>query len=616
MQSPHWSKHPYLTRQLIAYIGNKRRLLPLIRQAIESCGLPPGTDVSFADLFAGSGAVSRLARFLGYRVLANDWEPYAAVLNRAFLTTDAAQLPNLYQEWGGLEQVLSLLNGLQHPSPAASYVSRYYCPRSTEQADPDQERLFYTRENGERIDAIREWIETNYPGTPATRQQRTEKDLLLGLLLYEAATHANTSGVFKAYHRGFGGRGGDALKRILGRIGLEFPALWNGPAQVYCMDALQLAHQWQEQGTRIDIAYLDPPYNQHQYGSNYHMLNTIALNDKPPISNQIMVDGRVQDKAGIRRDWVRTRSSYCYRTQAEASFAALINALPARYILVSYSTEGIIPFPTLVDILNERGRVDIVFAPYTRYRGGKQALTSTLSNLEFVLVVDTGCPGRKQEARQVLATLDCARFEVLANRPVSPTRLVEAGFRMKRFTTLDEDMVLAVNLDQQLVLELSIHGFKHIAAWRILNQGQEVSLPELNPNQLQLALHVMDRITDVDRSEELHVTLNRIRYLEEAEKPDDILSALPDLPYLLKKFNDRKAYLASLQASVAILHTLTRLKARCLLRLENVRTARVLQKLKGILDLKLALLHRATDAREAARLQHLIQDACRSLFQA
>jgi adenine-specific DNA-methyltransferase len=32
-----------------------------------------------------------------------------------------------------------------------------------------------------------------------------------------------------------------------------------------------------------DILYLDPPYNQRQYATNYHMLKTIAKYDNPII---------------------------------------------------------------------------------------------------------------------------------------------------------------------------------------------------------------------------------------------------------------------------------------------------------------------------------------------
>ena len=48
-----------------------------------------------------------------------------------------------------------------------------------------------------------------------------------------------------------------------------------------------------------DIIYLDPPYNQHPYGSNYHVLNSIALWDKPDFPEKITRG----TKSAIRLDW-------------------------------------------------------------------------------------------------------------------------------------------------------------------------------------------------------------------------------------------------------------------------------------------------------------------------
>ena len=63
----------YVYSQLIPYIGNKRKLLPLIYRGLAHTG----SRGSFVDLFAGSTVVARFAKTLGFRVLANDWEPYA-----------------------------------------------------------------------------------------------------------------------------------------------------------------------------------------------------------------------------------------------------------------------------------------------------------------------------------------------------------------------------------------------------------------------------------------------------------------------------------------------------------------------------------------------------------
>lgn len=375
---------PYLREQLIPYIGNKRRLLPLIFQSLGAV-FPEGFDGKrFLDLFAGSGSVSRLARYLGFSVYANDWEHYAHVLNFAHLTVNREELRGMYGRWGGVDRLLGTLNGLPSCSPEQEYVARFYSPRDDSRPDYRSERLFYTRYNGLRIDTIRTWIEEAYPGEPSAPREGKEKYLLLALLIHQAATHTNTSGVFKAFHKGFGGFSGDALGRIMKPIRLPFPVLVDSPhpVSVFRADAGRLMRE-ELAGMSFDLAYLDPPYNQHQYGSNYHLLNTIALWDKPLLREPH------HGKAAIRRDWVKTRSAYCYRESAERAFSGLLGLIRARIILVSYSTEGIIPFDRLMELCGARGKVSLHTGQYVKYRGGRQSVSRLNNIIEFVVVIET-----------------------------------------------------------------------------------------------------------------------------------------------------------------------------------------------------------------------------------
>jgi adenine-specific DNA-methyltransferase len=388
-------KHPILTQQIIAYLGNKRRLLPLIYQALYSCGFGSFEGASFLDLFSGSGVVSRFAEYLHCRVFSNDWEPYSYIINASYLGVDEEELKCMYEEFGGVDKILHHLNTLQDPPPEQQYISRFYSPstRHTGYQDFRTERMFYTRGNGLIIDCIRNEIERLYPSSEVSlsKKRRKEKLLLVALLLYESATHTNTSGVFKAYHKGFGGHGRDALSRILAPITLSRPVLINsrGGASVYMEDAGKLVSEGDLKGKRFDVVYLDPPYNQHQYGSNYHILNTVGLWDKPPVNNSLDRRGVLKEKAGIRKDWVSTRSDYCYRERAVHAFSSLTNALHARFILISYSTDGIIPFNELKHICAQRGSLEIVSEQYTKYPGGKQSIHRLNDNIEFVMIVNT-----------------------------------------------------------------------------------------------------------------------------------------------------------------------------------------------------------------------------------
>lgn len=377
-------RHPYLTEQLIAYIGNKRALLPFLGAVFEK--LAEGrSDVSFADAFAGSGAVSRLARLMGFSVMANDWESYSFAINSCYLGVGASEAPSLFRNRGGLDSVLAALSALPPPRDTDRYISRHFAPARTRDADWRKERLFYTAENAATIDSTREEVERMYPGTPEDPAAFKEKMVLLGPLLYEAATHTNTSGVFKAYHHGFGGHGGDALGRIMSPIRLRPPVLVDSPAdcRVFQQDAERFLSSH-----GADICYLDPPYAGHQYGSNYFMLNTIALWDKPPVSDERTSDGRFREKAGIRRDWTRTRSAFCSRATAQGALRRAAFAADCRYLCVSYSDEGLVSPEELADILSETGGLSVRATGYVKYPGGKQSMGRTIRNLELLFVVD------------------------------------------------------------------------------------------------------------------------------------------------------------------------------------------------------------------------------------
>lgn len=423
-------RDPYLSSQLIAYIGSKRALLPFLA-GVFSRAVPDPSRAAFLDPFAGSGAVARLARFLGFSVEANDLEEYSRVVCSCHLETAASELGALFRPRGGLEAVLAALNGLPAPAEADRYVARHYAPRETASADYRTERLFYTTENALRIDAVRNRIEEWYPGEPADAGERKEKILLLALLLHQASQRANTSGVFKACHKGFGGHGRDALKRILSPVVLEPPVLLDAPrpSRMFRGDAAAFLR-----GRTADLCYLDPPYAVHQYGSNYFMLNTVALWDRPPVDAGCRPDGRLRRKAGIRGDWTATRSAFCSRRSAPAAFREVLAAADCRTLVVSYSNEGLLPLEELCEMLAETGSLEVAGRDYVKYRGGKQSASRTVHNTELVLICDRSAgAGRSAEREAGRLRVDRAlaerRFGLLLRGSYHPAR-VRAAFRV------------------------------------------------------------------------------------------------------------------------------------------------------------------------------------------
>ncbi len=389
----------YLFNQLIPYIGNKRKLLKLIEQAIGRTSAKTGT---FLDLFAGSGVVSRMAKLHGYRVISNDWEPYAQAINRCYVTCNR---PPEFASLGGYEKAIERLNGL----PAkVGWVTEHLCPRDDEDYDIKTDRMFYMRKNGMRIDAIREQI-AGWKDTGLLTD--AEEACLLAPLVYQACYRSNTSGVFKGFHNGWGGQTKTALYRIATDLHLDVPVFHDNRREnlVFREDAQALAERLASE--EIEIAYLDPPYNQHPYGSNYHVLNSVVLWDKPELSKQITRG----TKAAIRLDWrTERRSAYNYREEASAAYRRLLEAINAQYILTSYSTDGTIPLEAMLQANVARGQVSLLMQGYKRYRVSSQRFSKKPMNVEFVLVLDTRGES-KTSAEQLRETIEECEEKVLCN---------------------------------------------------------------------------------------------------------------------------------------------------------------------------------------------------------
>jgi len=370
----------YLFNQLFPYIGNKRKLLPLIWEAILKTNVTEGI---FADFFSGSGVVSRLAKKSGFKVITNDWEPYSYFYNHAYIEQN--KFPS-FGKLGGIEKAYIELNDLKG---LHGYISEYYCPEDDLNPNVKKERMFFTHHNGMKIDAIREKINE---WEKKEKINLHEKSILLASLIYSASYVSNTSGVFKGFHNGWGGQTGTALYRILSSLTLVPPVLLNNKTKnkVYQMDAQKLSLELRAGSSeKINIAYLDPPYNQHPYGSNYHILNTISLWDKPEINKCILVNGKKTNKSAIRTDWrTERRSAYNYKDEATNALEELIKTIDSDYILLSYSTDGHMNLKDVLEIFAMDGKLSMVTKTYKRYRVSTQRMSEKPYNVETILILD------------------------------------------------------------------------------------------------------------------------------------------------------------------------------------------------------------------------------------
>jgi len=361
----------FLSRQLITYIGNKRSLLPFIGEALEKVKKRLGREkLAIFDAFSGSGSVARFFKAHSELLLVNDLEAYSETLNRCYLANrEELPLPELEE----IHQ--SLVRRLREEPLKKGFIAELYAPLDEDNIK-EGERVFYTPRNARFIDTARQLMEEVKPDL---------RHFFLAPLLAEASVHANTAGVFKGFYKDkfsgkghFGGTGRDALFRIKGDINLPFP-LWSSfscPVKIYRQDTNLLID---DPGfpKEVDLTYLDPPYNQHPYGSNYFMLNLILSYQKPASISRV---------SGIPPDW--NRSVYNKRPKAGLAFEQLVTQIKSKYLLVSFNSEGFISTSEMLSILGKAGKVEVFETSYNTYRGSRNLRNRQAHVREFLYLVE------------------------------------------------------------------------------------------------------------------------------------------------------------------------------------------------------------------------------------
>jgi len=339
----------YLTKQLITCIGNKRSLLPNIHTTVLHIKKRlKKNHLRILDAFSGSGIVSRYFKQHAKYLATIDIEDYATVIARCYLKNKSEINLSAIKKI-----VINFNNIVENVEFPMGFIEEMYAPKSINHITKD-DRVFYTPNNARRIDNYRRLI----MDLPISIQ-----NLFIGPLLSEASIHTNTSGVFKGFYKDkktkvgrFGGTNGDALKRILGQIQLAVPILsqYECEVDVFQGDANKIAPTLKD----LDLVYLDPPYNQHPYGSNYFMLNLIANYKKPE---------KVSKVSGIPVDW--RRSKYNSRSYFYDQFYNLLKSLQSRFLIISFNNEGFISRNDIIQMLKHIGSVEITDIKYNTFRG-------------------------------------------------------------------------------------------------------------------------------------------------------------------------------------------------------------------------------------------------------
>ncbi|MDP7550595.1 MAG: DNA adenine methylase [Acidimicrobiales bacterium] len=331
---------------MIKYIGSKRRLVPLLTDLFVRSGAS-----SALDMFSGTTRVAQAFKEQGAHVTAVDITRYGEVIAGCYVATDSDLVDH--------DRLTAEVERLNSLAGRAGYFTETFC------CDARYVQPF----NGERVDAIRNDLESRHddPLFP----------VLLTSLIEATDRVDSTTGVQMAYLKNWAPRSHNHLD-------LRVPHLLPGPGAVVRGNAVDLAAGLGP----FDLAYLDPPYNQHRYIANYHVWETLVAWDAP-------------EHYGIANKRVECRepcssSPFNHKPLMPDALRRVIADVDARIVVLSYNNESWLGLDELIDACSDRGHTAALAFESGRYvgatigvhnrEGRKVGTPGCLRNLEYVLV--------------------------------------------------------------------------------------------------------------------------------------------------------------------------------------------------------------------------------------
>jgi adenine-specific DNA-methyltransferase len=310
------------------YLGNKTKLTSWIFDKILQA--TKGECTSFFDVFAGTGAVSKVAFQHFNRVIVNDFLHANHNIFQAFFAKGRFSEKRILD-------LLNFYNRLNVSELEPNYFSEQFGDK------------FFDLENAKRIGFIREDLESR-------RGDLSPKEfaIVLTALIYGMDKIANTVGHYDAY-----------IKKPIRprRLQLNLPAAKSlNAAKIYRENANDLVKK-----VKADVVYIDPPYNSRQYNRFYHIYENLVQWKKPELFGVAM-----KPKA-------ENSSVYC-TVKAKDAFADLIENLDAKHIFVSYnntyksksgSSRNKIQLEEIREILESRGEVTMYEKGHRYFSAGK-----------------------------------------------------------------------------------------------------------------------------------------------------------------------------------------------------------------------------------------------------
>lgn len=341
----------------IKYIGSKKTLNDhIINLICDEC-----SDIkTVIDVFTGTTRVAQALRRQGYKVTTSD----LSWASEAYAYTFVHNKSNLH-----LRKYITELNALQ---PIVGWITNNYCDVISKDGTPV---MVWQEDNGMKADAIREKID-EYD------LDYWEKMTLITSLIFALDAVDNTVGVQQAYLKDWCIRSYNPLKLKLPEM------LWNPIIdEELPIDEHHVGNALEIDYPEADLAYLDPPYSPHQYSTYYHIWDSIVRWDKPDVA---LATNRRADRTSGKNELI---SAWNRKADALDAFGQLIDRLKTRYVLVSYSSDSIVPIEDLIALCETKGKTTVKAIDYKRNimcRIGNQSNEDFVTeNQELLILIKT-----------------------------------------------------------------------------------------------------------------------------------------------------------------------------------------------------------------------------------
>lgn len=336
----------------VKYIGSKRELVEHIEKVI------PIEYESFLDAFTGTTRVAQYFRHLQKTVYTSDLSWASTIYSNTYLGDFDSE---------EIQHHLDIMNNL--PAVEGWLTKNYTGEHDGERSDG---RCFQ-RHNTVKADAARDYVET--------LPERIRPPLITSIIRALDAVD-NTVGIQQAYLK-------EWCSRSYKNIEFVLPQLIDGPrGHHFEGDALEIEYP------QVDVAYFDPPYSPHQYSTYYHIWDSIAKWDKP--ETDLKARRRVDRVVGHDDFDGSMKSLWNSPKTALEAFSLLIDRVPAKCIVISYSNESIVDLDSLMEACKRRGEVALHEIDYKRNimsqigNATKNAVPEkSQRNIEYLIVITT-----------------------------------------------------------------------------------------------------------------------------------------------------------------------------------------------------------------------------------